>query len=186
MHSSGKTIILVTHDMSAVQRFCNKALLIENGKIKLIGDPFEVADTYKEANIEGEKNTKNNTSHKSSHELIAKISSKNKENITVDFNYTSTTDDEMYIGISVILNGISIAEITTSLDKPLIGSGKLIYTLSKDRLNGGMYNVTAALFKKETREPLAINNVKNTFKVDGYDISRGGALKLEDTWVYEK
>ena len=34
---SGKTTILVTHDMGAVKKYCNKAVLIENGLVKALG-----------------------------------------------------------------------------------------------------------------------------------------------------
>lgn len=42
----GKTIILVTHDMSAVRQFCNRAIFINNGKIEAEGDPNVVANKY--------------------------------------------------------------------------------------------------------------------------------------------
>ncbi len=41
-----KTVILVTHSMGDVKRYCNKALLLEKGKIVAIGNPTEVADDY--------------------------------------------------------------------------------------------------------------------------------------------
>lgn len=41
-----KTIILVTHSMDAVRKFCNKAILIEKGSIVAEGDPNDVADEY--------------------------------------------------------------------------------------------------------------------------------------------
>ncbi|WP_418127398.1 ABC transporter ATP-binding protein [Streptococcus parasuis] len=43
---SGKTTILVTHDMNAVKKYCNKAVLIENGLVKAIGNPENVANQY--------------------------------------------------------------------------------------------------------------------------------------------
>lgn len=43
---SGKTTILVTHDMGAVKKYCNKAVLIENGLVKAIGNPYDVANQY--------------------------------------------------------------------------------------------------------------------------------------------
>ncbi len=43
---SGKTTILVTHDMGAVKKYCNKAVLIENGLVKTFGNPDEVANQY--------------------------------------------------------------------------------------------------------------------------------------------
>lgn len=43
---SGKTTILVTHDMSAVKRYCNRAVLIEDGLVKVYGSPDDVANQY--------------------------------------------------------------------------------------------------------------------------------------------
>ncbi|RBP99133.1 ABC transporter ATP-binding protein [Bifidobacterium xylocopae] len=41
-----KTVILVTHSMADVRRFCNKAMLIQDGVIAEFGSPNEVADAY--------------------------------------------------------------------------------------------------------------------------------------------
>ena len=43
-----KTVILVSHSMSAVQRFCNKALLLEKGEIKFIGSSEDAASHYED------------------------------------------------------------------------------------------------------------------------------------------
>lgn len=48
---SGKTTILVTHDMSAVKKYCNRAVLIEYGLVKAYGDPFDVANQYSVDNV---------------------------------------------------------------------------------------------------------------------------------------
>jgi ABC-type polysaccharide/polyol phosphate transport system ATPase subunit len=53
MREEGKTVLFVTHDMAAVQRFCHRALLIERGEVIEIGDPKEVADRYLRLNFEG-------------------------------------------------------------------------------------------------------------------------------------
>lgn len=47
---NNQTVILVTHDMSAVERFCNKAIMIEDGKVVLSGTPYEVAAAYSRSN----------------------------------------------------------------------------------------------------------------------------------------
>ena len=41
-----KTVVLVTHDMSAVRRFCDRAILVENGAIKNMGTPDKIATAY--------------------------------------------------------------------------------------------------------------------------------------------
>src|SRR3954469_12406685 len=51
LRDAGKTIVFVTHDMSAVRRFCDRALLIERGVVRLIGEPERVANHYVELNF---------------------------------------------------------------------------------------------------------------------------------------
>ena len=42
-----QTVILVTHSMENITKFCDRAILIENGKILKDGNPEEVAAAYK-------------------------------------------------------------------------------------------------------------------------------------------
>lgn len=51
MRDRGKTILFVTHDMSAVKRFCHRALLMERGEVKLVGEPERVGNHYMEINF---------------------------------------------------------------------------------------------------------------------------------------
>lgn len=44
--NSGRTIILVSHNMQAVERFCDKALLIEDSEVKEIGNSSTIAAMY--------------------------------------------------------------------------------------------------------------------------------------------
>lgn len=46
LHGS-QTVILVTHDMDSVERFCDRAILIEHGKIICAGKPKTVTSEYK-------------------------------------------------------------------------------------------------------------------------------------------
>jgi ABC-2 type transport system ATP-binding protein len=49
---SGLTTILVTHDMGAVQKYCNKAIMIKDGEVVASGEPSKVAAKYRAANFE--------------------------------------------------------------------------------------------------------------------------------------
>jgi ABC-type polysaccharide/polyol phosphate transport system ATPase subunit len=51
MKDEGKTILFVTHDMGAVQRFCDRALLLEHGQMKIVGEPERVGNHYLEMNF---------------------------------------------------------------------------------------------------------------------------------------
>ncbi|HEV3093386.1 MAG TPA: ABC transporter ATP-binding protein [Solirubrobacteraceae bacterium] len=48
---SGATVLFVTHDMSAVQRFCDRAMLLEHGRQVELGDPEHVGNRYLELNF---------------------------------------------------------------------------------------------------------------------------------------
>ena len=50
-----QTVILVTHSMENVTKFCDRAILIENGKITLDSDPDIVAKAYKNLWSQNEK-----------------------------------------------------------------------------------------------------------------------------------
>jgi ABC-type polysaccharide/polyol phosphate transport system ATPase subunit len=51
MRAEGKTIVFVTHDMSALRRFCDRALLLEKGLTVNLGEPKDIADQYLEINF---------------------------------------------------------------------------------------------------------------------------------------
>ena len=51
MRDEGRTIVFVTHDMSAVNRFCHRAMLLERGEIVALGEPSQVADKYLEVSF---------------------------------------------------------------------------------------------------------------------------------------
>lgn len=44
-----KTVILVTHSMPDVRRYCDRAMFIQDGRIAKIGDPDEIADAYSDS-----------------------------------------------------------------------------------------------------------------------------------------
>jgi ABC-type sulfate/molybdate transport systems ATPase subunit len=51
LKAEGRTIVFVTHDMHAVERFCDRALLLERGQVVGLGDPHEIAQAYNEINF---------------------------------------------------------------------------------------------------------------------------------------
>ena len=60
MRDEGKTILLVTHDMGAVQRFCDRAMLLERGAIvddrraRAVGDALPASSTSAASGADGD------------------------------------------------------------------------------------------------------------------------------------
>ena len=51
LRREGRTVVLVTHDLAAVQRFCDRALLLERGNVVEEGDTELVAARYLQVNF---------------------------------------------------------------------------------------------------------------------------------------
>lgn len=57
LKEAGKTVILVTHDMSAVKRFCTQAVVIDRGKMLYQGDSDGAIEVYRSLNLDGSRET---------------------------------------------------------------------------------------------------------------------------------
>ncbi len=51
LKASGRTIVFVTHDMGSIERFCDRAMLLERGRMVDIGVPSSIARQYNELNF---------------------------------------------------------------------------------------------------------------------------------------
>jgi len=47
LRECGKTVVLVSHDLAAVNSICDRALLLEGGRIQALGDPADVIQAYR-------------------------------------------------------------------------------------------------------------------------------------------
>lgn len=52
--AAGKTILLVTHSMDQVSKFCDRAMFLEKGEILFDGDPEQAIDMYR-ANVSAQE-----------------------------------------------------------------------------------------------------------------------------------
>ncbi|VGQ27139.1 Teichoic acid export ATP-binding protein tagH [Streptococcus pyogenes] len=142
---SGKTTILVTHDMGAVKKYCNRAVLIEDGLVKAYGEPFDVANQYSVDNTETAEHAMN--AEKISVSDIAKdlkvslISNPRitpNDTITFEVSYEVLKDDFTYIAFSLtdIDRNIWVYN-DNSLDYPTQGIGRkcISYQCQLSQLN---------------------------------------------------
>jgi len=51
MRDEGRTVLFVTHDMGSVERFCDRAMLLEKGNLVKLGEPSEIAELYVDMNF---------------------------------------------------------------------------------------------------------------------------------------
>jgi ABC-2 type transport system ATP-binding protein len=180
-----RTVVFVTHDMGAVRRFCSRAVYINDGLLIHDGTPAEVADLYTVANVENmrdEKVIKDKAQKRNAYKITSKIMQQTADKVVLGIAYEAKPNEEVYVAMSVILGGMSVAEITTPLEMKLTGKGEITYTLDITVFNGGVYEVPVILCRRRNRELLVISESKNRFVIKGNDITKGSALRLKDAW----
>ena len=147
---SGKTTILVTHDMGAVKKYCNKAVLIENGLVKALGSPENVANQYSfdntsplqqggEANGVGNSNQEENVLVENFQlQLLSSNKLRPQDPIHFQIDFDVLEDIQTYIALSLtdIDRNIWIYN-DNSMDRLMSGAGHktVHYTCSLPTVN---------------------------------------------------
>ena len=176
---SGKTTILVTHDMGAVKKYCNKAVLIENGLVKAIGDPFDVSDQYSFDNLESNSHHNGNEDEglvtTEVEDFTARLLSPKKvtpdDEVVIEFSF-NLLDESVNPHIAFSFVDISTGNglyNDNSMDVPLSGVGpkKITYKCKLPYFNHVKLRLVAFL-RDENQENLAILSTTNPpiFSID--------------------
>lgn len=182
LKSQNQTVVFVSHDMGSVRRFCNRAVLIQDGQIIKEGNAYEIADAYQEINLINDSPDRNK---KKNETVDISIVNNNKKMHELDFriNFKIPNNTRAYLGFSILKDGITFAELNSIKKGKLPSKGRLIYRLDTSMLNPGYYEISAALLKEKTQEQLGITTKRAGFTIEGYDNTRGGAISLADSWV---
>ncbi len=162
---SGKTVIFVTHDMGAVQDFCDRAIMIEDSKIIAAGKPREIALRYEVANMqqneEGKKKSERPKDPAVRLDSIKVLPNKNKNNSTKEFGlhddlevevaFTVHRQTELQFNLFLVhSDGRYVAGINTTVNlpnyKPEKGKHTIRCKIDKEQLAKGEYRLNAALY----------------------------------------
>ena len=181
-----QTVVLVTHDMNAVKRFCSKAMIISEGKIEKIGTPEEIAEIYTEKNIEQKKETKKEK-RKDLFEyeiLDAKKAYSVGDTVSLRVRCPKLVSPA-FVNFSLVYNGFVIADRNSKYNdkKDSLKQGKwFIFKTKLEGLNGGRYDVHLTLHRTRDNKLLEHKPRVFSFMVKGHDPSRDGPMRLEGQW----
>lgn len=186
-----RTVILVTHDMSAVERFCNKAVFIEDGKVKMIGKPYRIAAAYSRSNIKSYNESEGLDEQISDDFDITLRGGNGNEQTVFEYNETMTVELEWqqtgvkHVGVAIFReNGEYVYGPNTYQEKVKIaGKNRATYTVQLN-LNEGSYFIKAGLMGADDTKTIAFTEEGPHFSVQrDYDHGRwGGVTKLKHTW----
>ena len=188
-----RTVILVTHDMAAVERVCTKAVFIEDGHVKMIGKPYRIAAAYSRSNSQNYDRT---TGLNSDNEGVVPFKivlrgTDGKEKTMYDFEETMTVDlswqqkGVKHVGVAIFReNGEYVYGPNTYQEKTsAIKDQSARYTV-KLNLNEGRYFIKAGLMGANDTKVIAFIEEGPFFSVQrDYGHGRwGGVTKLDHTW----
>lgn len=188
-----RTIIFVTHDMSAVKRFCDRAVLIEKGNVKQIGRPASIADQYLLDNIDPTAKNKNIQKTSTFTEDVAKLQLKrisekslsSQDSLEFELNYKLTHEFPPVLAYTIARDGVSITEMN-SMELILSDTTEVVHSvkhsLPLQNFNPGLYKIDVALFDRTNMNIKAYKLKTVEFIVKGNDPSRGGALRSNGEW----
>ena len=188
-----RTVILVTHDMAAVERFCTKAAFIEDGHVKMIGKPYRIAAAYSRSNSQNYDQTTglNGDNEGAAPFKIVLRGTDGKEKTMYDFEETMTVDlswqqkGVKHVGVAIFReNGEYVYGPNTYQEKTsAIKDQSARYTV-KLNLNEGRYFIKAGLMGANDTKVIAFIEEGPFFSVQrDYGHGRwGGVTKLDHTW----
>lgn len=169
-----KTIILVTHSMISMKRYCDRAIMISDGKLVAAGTPDDVANKYTEENLESRETENSNNdsgfplglSDRVPYFRIVSKSKKiltHKDELVFDVEYEITDDMPVRVFISIIdeKRGSSIlSNGAKAISKK--GRNKLTYVFPVKYYNDTDLIVNAVLDEESTRDRIAFTNEANS------------------------
>lgn len=201
-----KTVILVTHDMNSVQRFCNRVMLIDDGETKFIGDPSRAALEYKKLNFpqlvqeaqmnEDEGDTKQiRQANKVRITTLKVLNSRGKSErfiaagtpVTLRFSY------ESYENIKDVVFGVGLknksnesvygpntkeSKIAIDLKK---GKGTFELFIKENIFSPGAYTIDAGVFNGDHTICYDYTSLKNALTIVG--VERHGYAYVEPKWT---
>lgn len=166
LRSAGATILFVSHSMEQVKRFCQTAIWLDGGRVKLHGEASFVADRFRDHELEasGQHPLMDAEDHAGSGPaamlpaVIETVSATPDhmapfEPLTVDITYSIREDhlDGFLVGVAIkSLDGLHIFGPNTYLERVEIpstrGSHRISYVIPSLPLLTGTYRIDVGLF----------------------------------------
>ena len=190
LKKAGKTIVLVTHDMNSVRRFCNKAVVIHDSELVFEGSAIESAHEYARLNFP-ETITENPDTERPDDIEIKSIQvngKKTKELLfttgdTVSFGITwRDTSTAKNVGVAIIADtGQYVYGTNTIIDGSQIKKNRVKYEATLNLGTGG-YHVQVGIFGELDSEKVYYREEALTFRMVN-DEEWQGTTKLNHKWI---
>ncbi len=214
VNREGRTVVFVSHNLTALRTLCNEAILLEKGRLIARGQVDKIIDKYTNElkknifyrNWDNEKTAPGNDSA-----IIRTVRITDGNGNEMDEIYTSTDfyveisfktkSDKSFVGLTIILkdseNNIVFSSINNHekswYGKPMpSGNYRSICMIPGNLLNDKFYSLSIILFGKNFSDHGTINNVISFEVTDSVDVRGdffgriGGNIRPLLNWNTEK
>jgi lipopolysaccharide transport system ATP-binding protein len=165
MQEQGKTIILVSHDGSAIKRLCQRSLWLDGGKVQLIGKSSEVVDNYIDHIFSHKRsNVTNDTKRKN----IDNIDSLNSSGKIIPENHIPNIDKRIGDGVCKI---IGIALYNSNLKPISVAANGSIVILRITFINVSLANIHPLCIGYIFRDSRGIDIASTHSEIEGVTIN---------------
>lgn len=186
-----RTIVFISHDMSAVKRYCDRCIVIDEGKILIDGKPDKAARIYDKLNLDKIAYSADENQRKKLEQRPVNITTLNDKLVSKNiFNYSEVinirlkwkNDGVLNAGVT-IFKGNEYVYGTNTFNSEVNLHNKTIDLVLKLNLGPGKYRVGAGLFGRTEAESITYVPDGTEFVVEGDETSEwGGITKLESNW----
>jgi len=205
--AEGRTVIFVSHSIQAVKSLCTKAIWLEKGKIKNIGDVQKVANEYtnlgtnkKKSDVSKSPRTTPITGEAKITEVIISnqgdkeeiIDSKKK--MYIDYKIISYADTDLKVNIHsrITFDGQPVLQMLTEYSRNIVtlkkGKNKIRCVLNPTNLNGGSYLLDCSILKLDEPRNTHIDELIGviSFNVKSYQVAKTKTAQEDSFMLTQK
>jgi ABC-2 type transport system ATP-binding protein len=202
LRAAGRTIVLVSHDLESVRRFCERAIWIDHGRVSADGPPEQTIQSYLDATARrpvrapGEDYEVPGFGRLTGDVRITSVrllgnqgetrSLSPQDRLTLEIGYASDVSSGVGVQVNVFRNDGTHCTDANSYDEgvPLRlkrGSGSVRLTFPRLGLNTGTYDISIGIFDPAAHRFHDFHERRYPFTV------RGGhaVVSIDHTWDLE-
>lgn len=196
--AEGQTVILVTHDMDTVRQYCNRAILVKDGKLIDEGDPQKIAREYSKLNqsvidkaaeeksdevVDKQVSIKTRLLDPNTGKRIASIPSHSR--ITLEISWKANSDVKIVMVDLFKKSGEHVSGFKSKKDNFTVKGNRVLVDLTTE-LAPGKYHFTIAT-RTSSDEDIEVIDKTSEFTIlkDAKGLNWSGLVPIDHSWHKE-
>jgi ABC-2 type transport system ATP-binding protein len=194
-----QTVVLVSHDMSTIEKYCDRVMLLDNSEVMEIGDTREVAAKYRLLNLPKETKEENRKDGQLNSQVVIdevtingkkELSVSGNEDLIIEVKYTPKVTRNYIVSVSIFRNdGTHVAyydnrEASKKVKFPNDVQQVTNCKFSTNQLLNGAYSVDIEIYSNELFLANKTNAVK--FAIMEKSLNKAGLVNLQGKWEIQK